>query len=69
MKEKQGAEIVRGSIFETQCTEERYMHVGSVRTVCTLAGRAKEKLEVLDNESHTISYRFWIPLHSRSDDR
>lgn len=37
-------------------------NVGSVRTVCSLAGEAKEKLEVLDDESHTISYRVLDPI-------
>lgn len=43
------------------CTAEGQT-VGSVRTLMSLAGIAKEKLEVLDNQAHVISYRILDPV-------
>lgn len=36
--------------------------MGAVRTVMSLAGIAHEKLEVLDNKNHYISYRILDPI-------
>lgn len=44
------------------CTMEGQGEIGSVRTVMSLAGEAKEKLEVCDHAKHEFSYRIMDPL-------
>lgn len=36
--------------------------VGAVRTLMTIAGVAKERLEILDQKNHVISYRILDPI-------